>query len=138
VPWLRAPLDAALDIDNHFREFPRRAIPRARIFARYVAVLNRIAAHGYDHIVIVSHSQGTVISTELLRYMKERAARPQPSPGADRVAPLWGRLSGHLELLTAGCPLRQLYAARFPVLYEWVLQEHGGALGPLAQDVGVN
>src|SRR5207302_9088306 len=78
VPWLRAPLDAALDIDNHFREFPRRAIPRARIFARYVAVLNRIAAHGYDHIVIVSHSQGTVISTELLRYMKERAARPQP------------------------------------------------------------
>ncbi len=56
VPWLRAPLDAALDVDNHFREFPRKAIPRARIFARYVTVLNRIAAQGYDRILIVSHS----------------------------------------------------------------------------------
>jgi hypothetical protein len=39
--------------------------------------------------------------------------------------------------VTAGCPLRQLYAARFPVLYGWVLQQHGAALGPVADDVGV-
>jgi hypothetical protein len=137
APWLRAPLDAALDVDNHFREFPRRAIPRARIFSRFFAVLNRIAAQDYDHIVIVSHSQGTVISTELLRYMKERTAQVEAAETMDPVAPLWGRLSGRIALVTAGCPLRQLYAARFPVQYEWVLAQHGPNLGPVADDVGV-
>jgi hypothetical protein len=37
APAVRAPLDVALDVDNYFREFPRKQIPRARIFARYVA-----------------------------------------------------------------------------------------------------
>src|SRR5204862_4942665 len=46
VPAVRAPLDVALDVDNYFREFPRRQIPRARIFARYVALLEHIAAQG--------------------------------------------------------------------------------------------
>jgi len=137
VPWLRAPLDAALDVDNHFREFPRRAIPRARIFSRFFAVLNCIAAQSYDHIVIVSHSQGTVISTELLRYMKERTAHAQAEQAMDPVASLWERLGGRIALVTAGCPLRQLYAARFPVLYGWVLEQHGPNLGPVADDVGV-
>ncbi|MGV7207957.1 hypothetical protein ACLB1G_08880 [Oxalobacteraceae bacterium A2-2] len=129
APWLRLPLDVALDVDNHFREFPRRAIPRARIFARYMALLEHVAAQGHGRIVIVAHSQGTVITTELLRYLQYRARYETDG----RAALLWEQLEGRIELLTAGCPLRQLYAARFPELYGWVLD---GA-GPQAADIGV-
>jgi hypothetical protein len=137
APWLRAPLDMALDVDNHFREFPRRAIPRARIFSRYVAVLKHVAAQGYDRILIVSHSQGTVISADLFRYMKERAAHAGRNPD-DEVARVFADVAGKTMLLTAGCPLRQLYAARFPELYDWVLQKRGTTMGPAAADVGVS
>jgi len=133
LPGLRAPLDIALDVDNHFREFPRQGIPRARIFARYFALLRHLSRQGYDRIVIVSHSQGTVISAELLRYLKFRAER---TPG-DPLAEVWHNLSGTLQLLTAGSPLRQLYAARFPTLYRWVLQEQYGRMGPSAAGLGV-
>lgn len=139
VPWLRLPLDVALDVDNHFREFPRHAIPRARIFSRYVALLEHLVAQQYDRIVIVAHSQGTVISTELLRYLQHRAQWQADAGIDDRVTRLWPQLQGKLHLLTAGCPLRQLYAARFPLLYEWVGRARTpGNSGPLACDVGAN
>lgn len=141
LPGLRAPLDIALDVDNHFREFPRAGIPRARIFARYFALLRHLSRQGYDRIVIVSHSQGTVISTELLRYLKFRAERATADTPAsnqeDPVATVWRSMSGAVHLLTAGSPLRQLYAARFPSLYRWVLQEHFGRMGPTAAGLGV-
>ena len=136
APWLRAPLDMALDVDNHFREFPRRAIPRARIFSRYVAVLKHVVSLNYDRIVIVSHSQGTVISADLFRYMKERAAQAARDPD-DEVARVWRGVAGKIMLVTAGCPLRQLYAARFPEIYDWVLADNGTTMGPVAADVGV-
>jgi hypothetical protein len=137
VPWLRAPLDIALDVDNYFREFPRKAIARARIFSRYAALLEHIAAKEYQRVVIVAHSQGTVISAELLRYLQHRGAAVAPDAGtADRAANLWRFLDKKVHLLTAGCPLRQLYAARFPDRYDWVLDEHKGRVGPLAGDVG--
>jgi hypothetical protein len=129
VPWVRSPLDVALDVDNHFREFPRSAIPRARIFSRYVSLLEHVADKPYEKILIVAHSQGTVITAELLRYLKFRGERQGPQ--ADRLAKLWAKLDGRLVLLTAGCPLRQLYAARFPELYEWVSK------GAKASEVGV-
>jgi hypothetical protein len=137
VPWLRGPLDAALDVDNHFREFPRRAIPRARIFSRYVALLKHVAAQNYERIVIVSHSQGTVISADLLRYMMERAANAEANGTDDEVARLWRDVGSKIMLVTAGCPLRQLYAARFPEMYDWVLRDDGTTMGPSATDVGV-
>jgi hypothetical protein len=139
VPWLRLPLDVALDVDNHFREFPRNAIPRARIFSRYVALLEHLAAQKYDRIVIVAHSQGTVISAELLRYLQHRAQWQADAGIDDRVTRLWPRLQGRIHLLTAGCPLRQLYAERFPLLYAWVGRTTApGSSGPLASDVGAN
>ncbi|QOF78258.1 hypothetical protein [Variovorax sp. 38R] len=135
VPGLRMPLDVALDVDGHFREFPRRAIPRARIFSRYVSLLEHVAAQGYDRIVIVAHSQGTVISTELLRYLQFRAEQKVDA----RVTELWAALNkSRLLLLTAGCPLRQLYAARFPHLYAWVTAEDANGGGPSAAKVGVD
>ena len=129
APWLRAPLDAMLDIDNYLREFPRGAIPRARIFARYVALLEHLKEEGATRVVIVSHSQGTVITADLLRYLAYRGRRDD----ASRAAVL-GRWLEEIEvhLFTAGSPLRQLYAARFPDLYRWVLD------GPEIRDLGVD
>ncbi len=129
VPWLRLPLDVALDVDNHFREFPRNAIPRARIFSRHVALLESIVAQGYDRVVIVAHSQGTVISAELLRYLQHRARWLAQACPEDRVVKLWSQLEGKVDLFTAGCPLRQLYVARFPHLYEWVQTAQAGDVG---------
>jgi len=134
LPAVRGPLDIALDVDNHFREFPRSNIPRARIFARYAALLRHVQAAGYDHIVIVSHSQGTVISAELLRYLSSQDGRP---PGDGDAPMLGGAALGPVRLFTLGCPLRQLYAARFPTLYRWVITRHGAVSGPRAADIGV-
>ena len=131
VPWLRGPLDAALDVDNHFREFPRQGIPRARIFARYAALLQYLKREGYEHVVIVSHSQGTVITADLMHYLRARSlALNEPKglntpPPAAATASELGRWLGEdrVKLLTMGSPLRQLYAARFPVPYRWMLSE---------------
>ena len=144
LPPLRAPLDIALDVDNHFREFPRAAIPRARIFSRYAALLGHVSAGNYSRIVVVAHSQGTVISAELLRFLASRDAQA-PGPG-DRPR-LDGVVVPEIHLLTLGCPLRQLYAARFPTLYRWVIERRNAATGlpapsgtvtgPRAHDIGV-
>ena len=145
IPSLRGPLDVALDVDNHFREFPRTNIPRARIFSRYAALLDHVAAQGYDRVVIVAHSQGTVISAELLRFLASRGQRA-PTAGDEPVLGNRNRTGNDIDaaptlppvsLLTVGCPLRQLYAARFPGLYAWVLANHGHRFGPRAADIGV-
>ena len=134
LPPLRAPLDIALDVDNHFREFPRAAIPRARIFSRYAALLGHVSARNYSRIVVVAHSQGTVISAELLRFLASRDAQ---APGPEDRPRLDGVALPEIRMLTLGCPLRQLYAARFPTLYRWVIARRGSVTGPRAHDVGV-
>ena len=133
APWLRAPLDAMLDIDNYLREFPRSAIPRARIFARYVALLEHLKEDGVSRVVLVSHSQGTVITADLLRYLTYRAMR-DPDSRAGRLGQWLQDVEVHL--FTAGSPLRQLYAARFPDLYHWV--RTGPALDQLGVDKWTN
>ena len=134
LPSLRSPLDVALDVDNHFREFPRTDIPRAHIFSRYVALLEHIRLQGYDRVVIVAHSQGTVISAELLRFLSSQAQKA-PTPADTPL--LRGNALPPISLLTLGCPLRQLYGSRFPGLYAWVLAKNGPAFGPRAADIGV-
>lgn len=129
---IRAPLDAALDVDNHFREFPRDAICRVRIVERYVALLDHVRRQGYTRVVIVAHSQGTVITAELLRYLqqRERLGRPATAAGQVDMPALRAWLDGiGLRLLTVGSPLRQLYALRFPALYPWVMDSVKHAAG---------
>jgi hypothetical protein len=134
LPGVRAPLDAALDVDNYFREFPRRQIPRARIFSRYRALMRHIRDEGYDRVVIVSHSQGTVISAEFLRFVTSGSTDNLRYDRRPRMRELMGC---DVRLLTLGCPLRQLYATRFPTYYQWVLDQSGEVNGPLASDIGV-
>lgn len=129
---LRAPLDAALDVDVHFREFPRTAIPRVLIAERYVALLEHVLAQGYRRVVIVAHSQGTVITADLLRYLQQRAQLFDDSKlgRTDRLVRLGASLARvELDLLTVGCPLRQLYAQRFPSLYRWARDPQPAQLG---------
>jgi hypothetical protein len=114
---LRAVLGIALDIDSYLREHPKQHTPRARIFARYTSLLRYIRhwthpqdGHGYDAVIIISHSQGTVITADLLRYLQS-----DPDPGLEGLG-----TSIPVYVLTVGSPLHQIYARRFPHLYRWV------------------
>ncbi|QYY33779.1 hypothetical protein K2O51_33580 (plasmid) [Cupriavidus pinatubonensis] len=112
-------LDIALDVSNWLKERPFRSNPRGRIMSRYIGLLREICKEGaYDRIVVVAHSQGTVISADLFRMLEQTRKWPFL---ADRKPPI--------ELLTAGCPLRQLYLSRFPVWYGWASNPDVRSLG---------
>ncbi|MGI8605373.1 MAG: hypothetical protein ACR2OZ_20560 [Verrucomicrobiales bacterium] len=126
----RNALDVGLDALNWLRPSPRQATPRARIVTRLSAMLhhlqrwkNPVTGRGYDAVVILAHSQGSMIAIETLRFWKRRAASRQPG-GAERSQPL-SRYFSHgddslpISLFTMGNPLRQLYLQRFPHLYYW-------------------
>jgi hypothetical protein len=124
---LRVAIDAVLDIDNYFGDPPNRQPPRARIYSRYASLLAYLRDAGYARIVIIAHSQGTVISADLLRYLHAQG-RLQGIVGALPVA-----------LVTVGSPLRDLYAERFPLLYRWMSSREAGFAdaAPAAADLGL-
>lgn len=124
---LRVALDAVLDVDNYFRDPHDHRPPRARIFSRYAALLDYVRRRSYHRVVIVAHSQGTVISADLLHYLHRTA----------RLRSLTGALP--LALVTVGSPLRDLYAARFPLLYRWMgaAPSSFDAAGPAAAQLGL-
>ena len=124
---LRVAIDAVLDIDNYFSDPPNRQPPRARIYSRYASLLRHLRDAGYSRIVIVAHSQGTVISADLLRYLHVKGRR-QAITGTLPIA-----------LVTVGSPLRDLYAERFPLLYQWMGSRDAGfaGAGPATSDIGV-
>ena len=123
---LRVAIDAVLDVDNYFGDPPNRQPPRARIYSRYASLLAYLRDAGYARIVIVAHSQGTVISADLLRYLHVQN-RLQETVGGLPVA-----------LVTVGSPLRDLYAERFPLLYRWMGSREAGFenAAPAAADLG--
>ena len=123
---LRVAIDAVLDIDNYFSDPPNLQPPRARIFSRYASLLEYLRDRGYERIVIVSHSQGTVISADLLRYLHVQ----------QRLPDLIGDTP--ISLVTVGSPLRDLYAERFPLLYRWMGSNAGSfeTAQPAAADIG--
>jgi hypothetical protein len=123
---LRVAIDAVLDIDNYFADPPNNQPPRARIFSRYASLLRFLGERGYERIVIVSHSQGTVISADLLRYLHVQGRFQETTGGVP------------VSLVTVGSPLRDLYAERFPLLYRWMGYNSGGfvSASPSAADIG--
>jgi len=137
---LRVTIDTIQDVDNWLRERPTTTTVRFQVFARYASLLRHIETAGggdYEDIVIVAYSQGTIVTTDYLRYVQylhtkgplRNATAPRPVEGGE--APFVQTMGApgpdgraavpHLpvSLLTLGCPLRQLYRARFPVLYGW-------------------
>ncbi|OED37599.1 hypothetical protein AB833_22960 [Chromatiales bacterium (ex Bugula neritina AB1)] len=124
-----AVLDIALDVTNWFRITPRENNAKAAICRRYVSLLRHIAnwrdphtGKPYDGLVIVAHSQGTVITADLLRFLKREQS--QLCGGTDKtlqaLLPADGNSSSiPIDLLSFGSPLRQLYNRRFPHQYQW-------------------
>jgi hypothetical protein len=106
----RSAVDVLLDIDNYLRQSPKDATPRARIAERYVSLLRHLYESKYDHIVVIAHSQGTVISADVLHYLSK-----VPDPVLARA-----KKQIPLRLFTMGSPLRQIYAKAFPYLYAWI------------------
>jgi pimeloyl-ACP methyl ester carboxylesterase len=141
-----AGLDVMLDVDNYMRTTPRDRTPRARIAERYTSLLRYLAAwrddtgRGYEQVVVVAHSLGTVITVELLRYLRASDDVVQPSPlralGLERGAS--GPIGVHL--VTMGSPLRQLFGRFFPHLYGWTRADEGDAASdkPSAAPLGVS
>src|SRR5207253_10762039 len=105
----RPALGMILDVDNYLRESPDDATPRARITERFVSLLRYVGRRSFDRVVIISHSQGSVVSADLLRLLTHGV-----TPDTSLVSP------ERFRLVTMGCPLRQLYGANFPYLYAWV------------------
>jgi hypothetical protein len=111
----RSTIDIALDVANWLRSNPLNANPKARITARCVSQLKYLAewrdprdGGGYKAFVIIAHSQGTVIISEILRFLQ---VEQHPV-----IADLGSRA---VYLFTMGSPLRQLYSLRFPHQYAW-------------------
>jgi hypothetical protein len=131
VKYLSAALDAILDVDTYLRTTPAHNVPRARIVERYVALLRYLHQYrapeddnrrGYDRIIIVAHSLGSVISADLLRFLT-RASMPALTRFAFADQPEQ-RLP--IFLFTMGNPLRQLLSRFFPHLYRWVREVPDG------------
>ena len=122
VPWTTAVgpvLNKALDVDGYLRQNPAERTPKARIFCRYASLLRHIFSHPakYSHVVILAHSQGTIITADLLKYLGDKHVTIDPllveEQGGER------RFLKPISLFTMGCPLRQLYSERFPSWYDW-------------------
>ena len=126
VKYLSSVLDTILDVDTYLRTSPADATPRALIMDRYASLLRYIHAcrnpNGqpvYDHVVIVAHSLGSLITADLLRFL-----RHSNKAGRDRFA-----FDGEdcralpIDFFSMGCPLRQLLSRFFPNLYKWVREE---------------
>ena len=109
---LRGILDAALDVDNYLRIDPLNDNSRAKIYSRYVSLLKHLCDLQYDAIVIIAHSQGTVITADLLRFLKHHKSRLKDTLELENMP--------NIYLFTMGSPIRQLYSFAFPHLYHWV------------------
>jgi hypothetical protein len=132
---VRGVLDAILDVDNYLRIHPVTDNPRSRIFARYVSLLRHLGTQDYDGIVIVAHSQGAVISADVLRFLQREAIHakqvesalnmPHPTrPRGLQADPIvlnmvQGDRQIPISLFTMGAPIHQLYSHAFPHLYHW-------------------
>ncbi len=133
----RAVLDILLDVANWLRLDPATRTPRARICARYLALLRHLAewrdpvdGRGYERIVILAHSQGTVITADLFRFLRCENFLLQ-DPVIERLlgSPVPGNRDLPIRLFTMGCPLRQLYSRRFPFYYGWAQSPDPSSLG---------
>jgi hypothetical protein len=127
MPGARGALDVIIDVDNYLRQHPKNNTPRARIAARFASLFEFVlkkerCGHTYDSVIIIAHSQGTVIVADLLRFLKLET-HPLSAALADK----------NVAFFTMGNPLRQLYSRAFAGLYPWVWPQGR----PELKDVGV-
>ncbi|WP_445170983.1 hypothetical protein [Microcoleus sp.] len=120
---IRNVIEVILDVDNYLRLHPKKDNPRARIFSRYYSLLRYLCEQTdsqnqpkYDALILVAHSQGAVITADLLRFIQ-----CEKSQGLDRLFSCDSAEKLPVYFFSMGNPLRQLYSVGFPHLYEWVI-----------------
>ena len=128
----RAVLDIVLDVVNWLRPYPAGGTPRARICARYASLLRHLCdpekcGTDYERIVLVVHSQGNMITSDLFRYLQDGASHGQCEPGLERIFGKGTDAAERIKVhyLSMASPLRQLYSLRFPHQYAWARSEFG-------------
>lgn len=127
LEFVRRFLDLGNDVATYLRRSPNAdtRAPKRRIMERFDALLDHInrgtcSGAPYDGVVLVAHSQGTILTAATLFGdpwgQHARAAAP-----------------GTWSLLTFGSPLGSIYRARFPMRYQWVRaeMEAPGTFAPL-------
>ena len=137
-------LGAVLDVDTYLRTSPVDATPRAKIVERYVSLLRYLVRYrdpvdgrGYDSIVILAHSLGSLISADLLRFLHaEGDPALAPLGLAGEFVAQQGSIS--LKMLTMGNPTRQLLNRFFPYLYDWVRENPDNGMRPLPEPVVIS
>jgi hypothetical protein len=146
LKYLTTVLDTILDVDNYLRTSPKEGTPRALIAERCTSLLRYIAAYRddqnrrpYSKVIIVAHSLGSMVTTDLLRYL-ERSAHDSPDRGLARyefrqVPVETGESKLPIYVFSMGCPLRQLLNRFFPHLYWWVSDIPDNSLAALASAV---
>lgn len=145
LKYLTSVLDTLLDVDNYLRTSPLDQTPRARIAERCVSLLRYIAGYRdglgrpYSRVIIVAHSLGSMVTTDLLRYL-QRSAKNSPDPELARYEFYDGTLPPGQEKLpicvfSMGCPLRQLLNRFFPHLYWWVSDIPDNSLADLGSAI---
>jgi hypothetical protein len=139
----RTGVRVALDVDAWLREHPRDSNPTGQICARYVSLLRHIANakksdEGYDAVIVFAHSQGTVITADLLRFLAVEQGDNYYAPGGyDPSLHGIGTSAIPIYLFTMGCPLRQLYSSRFPALYTYGTKPTQKTIGSPSSALGV-
>jgi len=132
-------LRVILDVDTYLRTGPIEGTPRAKIFERYVSLLRHVAkgpdGRGYDHVVIVAHSLGALISGDLLNLLQHQVTSDGETIDPDLRNFGFGGTSSTgkipIRLFTMGNPLRQLLNRFFPYLYDWVRDNPDNGTEPL-------
>lgn len=144
-----AVLDIALDVTNWFRVKPRKNNAKAAICRRYVSLLRYVSGwrdpdtrQPYDAVVIMAHSQGSVITADLLRFLvhEQEIGAGKTDDALSAFFPHTGKPSIPISLLTFGSPLRQLYNKRFPHQYGWCepINSNNKKNGPDPESLGVD
>jgi hypothetical protein len=134
VKYLSSVLDTILDVDTYLRTSPADMTPRALIVDRYASLLRYIHAcrnpsgePAYDHVVIVAHSLGSLITADFLRFLqegKQKSTRDRFAFDGPECRPR------PIDFFSMGCPLRQLLSRFFPNLYRWVREEPEDTVAP--------
>ncbi len=130
----RSGMDVALDVVNYMRFRPNHHNVRSQILCRFASLLRFVTSwrspdtgKPYDRIVILAHSQGTVITADILKLLKHERVAGDNNLELLTAADGQGAAQCPIRVFTMGSPLKQLYAQRFPATYGWACNQLGGA-----------
>lgn len=115
--WVRSSAELMLDVVNHFVGSRKNGFPiRERIDARLVNAVERlITDNDKPHLVIISHSQGTVITLDtLFGWEGNEGIWMSPAEGWSKSL---SESVSSLTILTFGSPLTHIYQRYFPLSY---------------------